>query len=260
MERPPQNKETLQTKKSETEVEKSSGRPPKSSKLTLPSSPGVDVNMPKAIGGKGYTEIGSPISSLTHLQSAFRFLQIRALFFDDLTSIPIYEIPPSDYFFSRKRKVILKQEIHKKEGNMVKNHKFLIDGQNLEEEDFSIEIAGSMGAMATTNFFTMGNMKTKIKKSNNMIAQLQDQLKNVEENIEEEVSKSLEQTRATERLEIQLLKTSLDEMNQNIQASQVQVAQQKEHAGQLQASLNLMEGQVIDLKLCRPSHWKCIQK
>jgi hypothetical protein len=37
-------------------------------------------------------------------------------------------------------------------------------------------------------------------------------------------------------------------MNQKIQASQVQVAQQKEHAEQLQARLNLMEGQVIDLK------------
>jgi hypothetical protein len=135
-----------------------------------------------------------------------------------------------------------------KEGSMVKKHKVLIDGQNLEEEDFATEIAGSMGAMATTNFFTVGNMRTRIKKSNNMIAQLQDQLKNAEKNIREEVSKSLEQTRAAERLEIQLLKSSLDEMNQKIQASQVQVAQQKEHAEQLQARLNLMEGRVIDLK------------
>jgi hypothetical protein len=54
-----------------------------------------------------------------------------------------------------------------------------------------------------------------------MIAQLQDQLNNVEKNIREEVSKILEQTRATERLEIQLLKSSLDKMNQKIQASQV---------------------------------------
>jgi hypothetical protein len=42
-------------------------------------------------------------------------------------SIPIDEIPPSDYFFSRKRKVVLKQEMHKREGNMVKKNKFLID-------------------------------------------------------------------------------------------------------------------------------------
>ena len=68
----------------------------------------------------------------------------------------------------------MKQEMHNKEGNMVKNHKVLIDGHNLEEEDFTTEIAGSMGAMETTNFFTMRNMRMRIKKSNNMIAQLQD--------------------------------------------------------------------------------------
>jgi hypothetical protein len=135
-----------------------------------------------------------------------------------------------------------------KEGVMVKKHKVFLDGQNLEEEDFATEIAGSMGAMATPNFFTMGNMRMRIKKSNDMIAQLQDQLKNDEKNIREEVSKSLEQTRAFERLEIQSLKSSLDEMNQRIQASQVQVAQQKELAEQLQTKLNLMEGWVIDLK------------
>jgi hypothetical protein len=55
-------------------------------------------------------------------------------------------------FFSRKRKAILKKEMHMKEGSMVKKNKVLIDGQNLEEEDFATEIAGSMGAMAITNF------------------------------------------------------------------------------------------------------------
>ena len=32
---------------------------------------------------------------------------------------------------------------------MVKKHKVLIDGKNLEEEDFATEIEASMGAMAT---------------------------------------------------------------------------------------------------------------
>jgi hypothetical protein len=55
---------------------------------------------------------------------------------------------------------------------MVKKHKVLLDGHNLEEEDFSIEIASSMGAMETTNIFTTRNMRMRINKSNNMIAQL----------------------------------------------------------------------------------------
>jgi hypothetical protein len=50
-----------------------------------------------------------------------------------------------------------------KEGSMVKKHKVLIDGQNLEEEDFATEIVGSMGAMATTNFFYHGKHENEDK-------------------------------------------------------------------------------------------------
>jgi multidrug resistance efflux pump len=158
---------------------------------------------------------------------------MEAIYVSDLTPISRDEIPPSDYFFSKNRKDFLKQEMYMREGGMVKKYRALVDGQNLEEEDFSIEVEGSMGAMETKNLFTMENMRTRIKKSNHIIAQLQDQLKNVEKNIREEVNKSLEQARAVERQEIQSLKTSLDEMNQRIQASQVQVTQQKELVKQL---------------------------
>jgi hypothetical protein len=58
------------------------------------------------------------------------------------------------------------------------------------------------------------------------------------------MSKSLEQTRVAERLEVQSLKTSLDEMSQEIQTSQLQITQQKEHAEQLQARLISMEDQL----------------
>ena len=64
--------------------------------------------------------------------------------------------------------------MHMREGGMVKKHRVLVDGQNLEKEDFSTEVAGSMGAMETTNLFTVDNMRTRIKKSNHIIAQLQD--------------------------------------------------------------------------------------
>ena len=61
------------------------------------------------------------------------------------------------------------------------------------------------------------------------------------------MNKILAQAGALERQEIQSLKTSLDEMNQRIQASQVQVTQQKELVKQLHANLNLTEGRVVDL-------------
>jgi hypothetical protein len=62
--------------------------------------------------------------------------------------------------------------MHKREGNMVKNNKFLIDGQNLEEEVFATEIEGSMGAMAREKNFTIEKIITRIKKSDKIIAQL----------------------------------------------------------------------------------------
>jgi hypothetical protein len=46
---------------------------------------------------------------------------------------------------------------------MVKKNRVLIYGQNLEEEYFSTEVAGSMGDLATTNLFIVDNMKTRLK-------------------------------------------------------------------------------------------------
>jgi hypothetical protein len=143
---------------------------------------------------------------------------------------------------------VLKQEMYMREGGMVRKHRVLVDGQNLEEEDFSTEVAGSMGALATTNLFTVDSMRTRLKQSNHMIAQLQNQIKNTEKNIREEINKGLEQARDVDKQEIQLLKSSLDEMNQKVQTSQMQVIQQEGLVKQLQAKLDLTEGQVIDLK------------
>jgi hypothetical protein len=62
--------------------------------------------------------------------------------------------------------------MHLREGTMVKKHRVLVDGQNLEEEYFSTEVAGSMGALTTTNLFSVDSLKTGLKKKNQMIAQL----------------------------------------------------------------------------------------
>jgi hypothetical protein len=78
---------------------------------------------------------------------------------------------------------------------------------------------------------------------------LQDQLKDTEKNIKAEINKGLEQARAANNQEIQSLKTSLDEMNKKIQTSQIQVIRQEELVRQLQAKLNSIKGQVIDLNV-----------
>jgi hypothetical protein len=119
----------------------------------------------------------------------------------------------------------------------------------LEEEYFTTEVAGSMGALVITNLFTVDSMRTRLKQSNNMIVQLQNQLKNTKKNIREEINKGLEQARVVDKQEIQLLKSSLDEINKKAEMSQMQVIQQEELVRKLQAKLDLTEGQVIDLKV-----------
>jgi hypothetical protein len=113
--------------------------------------------------------------------------------------------------------------MHLREGIMVKKHRVLVDGQNLEEEDFAIEVAGSMGDLETDNLFSVESMKTRMKQKNQMIAQLQDQIRHTENNIREEVNQRVENARTADKQEMQLLKFSLEKANKQMQISQVQV-------------------------------------
>jgi hypothetical protein len=143
--------------------------------------------------------LGSPIASLTPLQSTFGTPHLEFIYVSDLTPISREEIPSSDYFFSKKRKVVVKQEMHLKGGTMVKKHKVLVDGQNLEEEDFTTEVVVSMVSLETTNLFTVDNLKTRLEQRNQMTAHLQSQIKNIKKNIIEEINKGLEQARVIDK-------------------------------------------------------------
>jgi hypothetical protein len=88
--------------------------PPKSSKLIPPSSLIVHTDTPKTTGETKSIELGSPITSLNPLQSTFGIPQLQAIYARDLYPIYRQEIPSSNYFFSKKRKVVLKQEMHQR--------------------------------------------------------------------------------------------------------------------------------------------------
>ena len=103
--------------------------------------------------------------------------------------------------------------MHQKEGAMVKKQRVLLDGQTLEDEYSSTEVAGSLGDFAKSNLFSVDNLKERLKHRNQMISQLKNQIRNAEKNVREEVNKGPEQVRATDKQEIQLLKSSLDEMH-----------------------------------------------
>jgi hypothetical protein len=127
---------TLQIEDLETEEDRRPRTPPEISRSTPPSSPTVDIVIPEIVGETRSTELGIPITFLTPLQSTFGFPQMGDIYVSDLTPISRDEIPPSDYFFRRKRKAIVKQEMHMREGGIVKKHRVLIDGQKMEEDDF----------------------------------------------------------------------------------------------------------------------------
>ena len=46
---------------------------------------------------------------------------------------------------------------------MIKKHKIIVYGQKLEEGEFTIEIAGTMGALVSTNLYSVGNLRTMLQ-------------------------------------------------------------------------------------------------
>jgi hypothetical protein len=211
------------------------------------STPGKSAT--DTVGKQPFTEIGSPIQSITPLQFSRGNPSAEVVFIEDLTPISAEEMPPSDFFFSKKRRVVVKRETHQREGATVKRHKVLFDGQALEEEDFATDVAGSLGAFATTNQFSVGNLKERLKQKDLLISQLQNQVKTVEKNVRSEMNKSFEQIRVCDTQEIQQLKSSLDEMHKNAQASREWAFQQGELVKQLQARINSTENTAVDMRV-----------
>jgi hypothetical protein len=67
-----------------------------------------------------------------------------------------------------------------REGAMVKKHRVLLDGKIFEEEYFATEVVGSLGAFAMTNLFSDDNLKERLRQRNQMINQLQYQIRKIQ--------------------------------------------------------------------------------
>jgi hypothetical protein len=128
----------------------------------LETSPIILDDIPEKIGGTASKELGSPITTLTPLQSNFGTPHDGVIYVSDLEPISRDEIPPSDYFFSKKRRAFLKQEIHPREGT-IKRHKVIIDGKKLKDGEFAIELPRTMGAIASASIYSVGNLTTMLE-------------------------------------------------------------------------------------------------
>jgi hypothetical protein len=98
---------------------------------TSPSTPATSVA--NTAEQQLYKELGTPITSLTPLQSTFGNLGSEVIFIDDLTPISPEEMPPSDFFFSKKRRAIVKRETHQRDGAMVKRKIMVYNGHNRDD-------------------------------------------------------------------------------------------------------------------------------
>jgi hypothetical protein len=213
-----QKKDILKTEVSDDQAKDQPERLTKQGEDRPLSSP--DKSTTDETGEQLSTKIDNPIQIVTPLQSTRGKPNAEVILIGYLTPISIEEIPPSDFFLSKKRKVAVKKEMHQNEGATIKKHRVLLHGKNLEDEDFATEVADSLGAFSTTNLFSIDNLKERLKQRNKMISQLQNQLRNAKSNVREEVNKGMEQTRANDKQEIQLLKSSLDEMHKKMQVSE----------------------------------------
>jgi hypothetical protein len=63
----------------------------------------------------------------------------------------------------------LKQEIHPVGERTIKRHKIIIDGKKLNEGEFATELAGTMGAIASTNIYSVGNLTTMFEQKDQEI-------------------------------------------------------------------------------------------
>jgi hypothetical protein len=73
----------------------------------------------------------------------------------------------------------------------------------------------------------------------------------VEANVKDEVSKSLEEAQTTDLREIEKLRSNLEQVHQSTQMSQTQVSQQGKKIIELQSKLDVVETEVVDIKVFR---------
>jgi hypothetical protein len=58
----------------------------------------------------------------------------------------------------------VKREFSQEEGSTVKKFKVMTDGKNKKSDEFATEIAGTLGAYASANQFSVGMLKISSKK------------------------------------------------------------------------------------------------
>jgi Fe-S cluster biosynthesis and repair protein YggX len=83
----------------------------------------------------------------------------------------------------------------------------------LEEEEFTDEVARTLGAYATTNQYSVETLKAWLKQKNLLINKLEARLAMTKVNARDEENKVFKQARVTDQQEIERLKYNLEKMH-----------------------------------------------
>jgi hypothetical protein len=75
----------------------------------------------------------------------------------------VEELPLNEFFFDKKRKAVLRQELYQEAGIVSKKFKIIIDGRTMKKEEFATQIAKTLGAFSTRNQYSVGNLKDQLK-------------------------------------------------------------------------------------------------
>jgi hypothetical protein len=91
------------------------------------SLPNTETPMKDDTNPEGSIALSSPIPSSNPLETSFELPRSEIINIDDLTPTQLEEMPPSNLFFNKKKKVVIIKEAQEK-GVITKNHKMTNDG------------------------------------------------------------------------------------------------------------------------------------
>jgi hypothetical protein len=123
--------------------------------------------------GKAAKQIGEPITSITPLKSMQGNIGEGWIFGEELRPIRAEELPPNEFFFDKKRKEVVKREFNQEEGSTAKKFSVMTDGKNKRSDEFTTEIAETLGAYASVNQFSVATLKNHLKRKNHLIKTLE---------------------------------------------------------------------------------------
>jgi hypothetical protein len=199
--------------------------------------------------GQSAKQIRDPIASITPLQSTQGNIEARWILNEELRPIRVEELLPNEFFFDKKRKAVVKREFYQEGESTAKKYKVLTDGKDKKTEQFTTEIAETLGAYATANQFSVEVLKNQLKRKNRLIKTLESRLAIATEAAKDQASVGIEQARLANKSEIELLKTKLEQAQLVVRNGQMQAGQQKDLIEPLQARVEIAESKVINIRM-----------